>query len=606
VAPTCASARVDFFYKPVGKLGKRVHDREVAPDVIALLDRNHRYVYVNDAVEVALGYAPSLVIGRHTDELMPEAARWREAIDAVFASREPRELQWAVDTPNGPRCFVALISAVGRDLVVSVSRDVDGAGHDRVNEITHEIASSFASELDHDRLVERIIEELRAAIGAETGSFYSGVVSVEAPRAASNLEVPILSLSGERLGLLAFRHREPDRFTVDHQHLAASVANQAAIALENARLYRSVRDHKDALERAVDRAQLADRRKDEFLAMLGHELRNPLAPIMTALELMEMKELNTLRKERDVIRRQVTHLSRLIDDLLDVARITRGTIQLQMQTIDLSAVIAESIEMASPLLEMPHEEALVDADPTRLAQVFQNLLTNASKYSGRRSRIEVRVVATDEHIHISVRDQGIGIKQELLPRLFDMFAQGERALDRAQGGLGIGLTIARSLCELHGGTITAASDGPHHGATFTVALPRSHATGPTKPLRALGTPRGARVLVVDDNIDAAVMLRETLSELGHELQIAHDGPSALELAASFQPDIAVLDIGLPGMSGYELARKLREQRGSDQLRLIALTGYGQEADRARAREFGFDHHLIKPIELDALLALLAR
>ncbi len=487
----------------------------------------------------------------------------------------------------------------------------------RINETMHRISAAFVGELDHDRLVQRIIDELVAVIGADSGMFYPGETCAEPEPGASTFEVALVTPGGETVGHLHFRHHAPTHFTEQHQRIVVSVARQAAMALENARLYTSLREHKEALEQAVERALLADRRKDEFLAMLGHELRNPLAPIMTALELIDLKEIAGVRKEREVIRRQVMHLSRLLDDLLDVSRITRGKIQLAKETVEVSTVLTKAIEMASPLLErrfqhldvvMPRD-ALIDADATRLAQVFQNLLTNASKYSDPKSRIEVRTTTTEDTITVSVLDQGIGIAPELQPRLFEMFVQGTRAIDRAEGGLGIGLTIARSLTELHGGTIAATSDGVGHGSTFTVTLPRSiRPRVATEAMQPLARPRmpGARVLVVDDNVDAALMLREMLSEMGHELVVAHDGPSALELAASFKPDICVLDIGLPVMSGYELALKLREQRGAEALRLIAVTGYGQESDRAKAREVGFDHHLIKPIELDALLALLAK
>jgi PAS domain S-box-containing protein len=386
---------------------------------------------------------------------------------------------------------------------------------------------------------------------------------------------------------------------------------------ENARLYQTVREQKDQLEIAVEGARLADRRKDEFLAMLGHELRNPLAPIATALELMKLKGHGVLQKERDVIGRQVEHLSRLIGDLLDVSRITRGKIDLDRQVLEIGDVLAKALEMASPLLEKRMQRLVVDVaraglpvdgDPTRLAQVFQNLLTNAAKYSDPRSQIVLRARGTAEQVIVELSDQGIGIAPDLMPRLFELFAQGSRALDRAEGGLGIGLTIAKSLCELHGGTIQAASAGPGQGSTFTVTLPRAvHAELPVAAragalVSTIVT--GVRVLVVDDNVDAAQLLHEFLSSLGHQAAVAHDGAAALALAGSFHPDVAVLDIGLPVMDGYELARRLRAQRGGDKLRLIAVTGYGQEADRARARAEGFDHHLVKPIALEALMPLL--
>lgn len=490
----------------------------------------------------------------------------------------------------------------------------------RVTDTMHRIASTFTSELDHDKLVERIVEELRTAIGAENGAFCVGAESADLPHAPSNLEVPIIGKDGHTFGHLHFRHHTPGIFTDEHERLVASIAPQAAIALENARLYNALRERGEELERAVERARHADRRKDEFLAMLGHELRNPLAPIMTALELIELKRIDGLTKEREVLRRQVNHLARLIDDLLDVSRVTRGKINLEKQTIDLSSVLGKAVEMASPLLDKRRQHleiatmpggALIDADPTRLAQVFQNLLTNAAKYSDTGSQISIRTLVTDDEVIVTVRDNGIGIPVELLPHMFEPFVQGERTLDRSDGGLGIGLTIARSLTELHGGRIAVSSDGPGTGSAFTVTLPRSHrpriSTEDMRPLRSRTTEgAAARVLLVDDNVDATQMLRETLREYGHELAVAHDGPTALELAASFQPDIAVLDIGLPVMSGYDLARKLREQRGAEKLRLIAVTGYGQETDRMRAREVGFDHHLIKPIALDALLDLLVK
>jgi two-component system CheB/CheR fusion protein len=363
-------------------------------------------------------------------------------------------------------------------------------------------------------------------------------------------------------------------------------------------------------------AREADRRKDEFLAMLGHELRNPLAPIRTALDLMEFKQAGVLQKERDVIGRQVDHLSRLIDDLLDVSRITRGKVQLARAVVELGGVLTKAIEMASPLLEkrshrltidVPRTGLFVDADPTRLAQVFQNLLTNAAKYTKTHGEIEVCARANDHDIAIEIRDNGIGIPPDLLPHLFELFTQGERGIDRAEGGLGIGLAIARNLCELHGGSISAESPGLDQGSTFTVRLPRATGTGasnaPDRPALARRSSQAFRVLIVDDNIDAAETLHEYLSHLGYEAAIAHDGVSGLERAAAFAPDVAVLDIGLPMMDGYELAGRLRTQLGA-KLRLIAVTGYGQDSDRARARQAGFDHHLVKPIALDALRSLL--
>jgi PAS domain S-box-containing protein len=417
-------------------------------------------------------------------------------------------------------------------------------------------------------------------------------------------------VAGRGAGVVSFSFTTERRFRDEDRELLAAMVGQASIALERARLY-------EALQHTAEQMLVANRRKDEFLAMLGHELRNPLAPISTALDVMEIKDDSVMHEERAIIRRQVDHLTRLVGDLLDVSRITRGKVQLVCEILELGAVLATAIEMVAPLLErrqqrlvvdVPRRGLVVDADPTRLAQVFHNLVINAAKYSEPRTQITVRAQVSDEQILVEVIDQGIGIPAELLPCLFDLFVQGERALDRAQGGLGIGLTIARSLCELHGGTIAAASLGAGHGSTFTVTLPRVVGVEPRRRTSAsmpVPCTIGKRVLVVDDNIDAARMLHELLARLGHHPEVAHDGAAALVVAGAFRPDIAVLDIGLPVMDGYELARRLRVQRSGGPLRLIAVTGYGQDADRRRAQAAGFDHHLIKPITVEALVALLA-
>jgi PAS domain S-box-containing protein len=459
-------------------------------------------------------------------------------------------------------------------------------------------------ELDAESLARGATDEARVAELGERSS-----------RAA--IVAPLVGRSGV-LGAMtvamAGSARHYDRTDLE---LVVELARRTGIALENARLYSELREHEDQLEKAIERAYLADRRKDEFLAMLGHELRNPLAPITTALELMSLKSGGMFEKERGVIRRQVDHLSRLIDDLLDMSRITSGKIQLAREVVEVGGVVAQAIEMASPLLEkrgrrlsidVPAEGLLVDADPMRLAQVFQNLLTNAAKYSEPTSPIEISARREGAQAVVEVRDHGIGISPELLPRVFELFVQGERTIERAEGGLGIGLAIAKSLCELHGGTIDARSDGARRGSAFTVRLPLSTGAAAGAAIASTSVPRpvgtGKRVLVVDDNVDAAEMLCHLLDTVGFELMTAHDGARALEIAREFKPDIALLDIGLPVMNGYELARALRAQHPVGALRLIAITGYGQDDDRARARDAGFDHHIVKPIAFDGLLRLL--
>ena len=370
-------------------------------------------------------------------------------------------------------------------------------------------------------------------------------------------------------------------------------------------------------------AEAANRAKDEFLAMLGHELRNPLSPILTALQLMKLRGSDGSERERTVIERQVNHLTRLVDDLLDVSRIARGKVELKEEIVEMAEVVATAIEMASPLLEqrthtlsvqVARRGLTVEGDPTRLSQVISNLLTNAAKYTTPGGHIMIRATEEGRDVVLRVRDTGMGIAPDVLSRIFDPFVQERQAIDRAQGGLGLGLTIVRNLIERHRGSVSAHSDGPGRGSEFTVRLPKvasPHATGPQVPadpamLEPPEPPAGAlRILVVDDNEDSADMLAEALKAKGHQTRIAHDAPDALRVAEGFRPDIAFLDIGLPVMDGYELAARLRELPGLAGIRLIALTGYGQESDRQRTRAAGFAHHLVKPVDFEAVEALVS-
>jgi PAS domain S-box-containing protein len=357
----------------------------------------------------------------------------------------------------------------------------------------------------------------------------------------------------------------------------------------------------------------AVRRKDEFLALLGHELRNPLAPILTALELMRLRGDDSARREREVIERQARHMVQLVDDLLDTSRVTRGQLKLRMEPVEVADAMDRAIEMASPLFEQRHHRlavdvprrgALVHGDPTRLSQVFANLLTNAAKYTEPGGSITVVAQRVGEHVRIRVKDNGIGIPPELQQDIFAPFTQVSRLLDRAPGGLGLGLPLVKSLVHLHGGSVSVFSEGPGCGSELTVELPAASPAALPAPAAAPAMPRrtkaARKILVVDDNQDAAESLVELLGELGHEVIMAHDGPSALAAAAELAPDIAILDIGLPVMDGYELARRLIETLAKKP-RLIAITGYGQASDRLRSREAGFDVHLVKPVTMEALL-----
>ena len=373
---------------------------------------------------------------------------------------------------------------------------------------------------------------------------------------------------------------------------------------------------------AWQQAEAASRAKDEFLAILGHELRNPLSPILTALQLMKLRGGGGLDREREVIQRQVGHLTRLVDDLLDVSRITRGKVAFKEENVEISEAIAKAIEMATPLLDQRTHVLDVDVprqfwvrgDSVRLSQIFSNLLANAAKYTPPGGRIIIRAIEDRHDVVIRVRDTGIGIAREVLPKIFDLFVQEPQAIARSEGGLGLGLTIVRNLVERHGGTVSANSDGPGTGSEFVVRLPRSNvpvelpAPGNLVPAsERTATPAHAalRILVVDDSIDGAEMLAAALSAKGYQTQVAFDGPAALRVATEMRPAIVFLDIGLPVMDGYELAARLRELPELNDTKLFAVTGYGQDSDRQRTRDAGFDDHFTKPIDLDAVDAVLA-
>jgi PAS domain S-box-containing protein len=377
--------------------------------------------------------------------------------------------------------------------------------------------------------------------------------------------------------------------------------------------FREITDRK----RAEEGLRIADQRKDEFLAMLAHELRNPLAPISAAAMLLDMGSLNEtrVRQSSAIIGRQVRHMTRLVDDLLDVSRVTRGLIELDRSLLDVRAIVDEAVEQVRPqlsarrqrlALHLPAVPLLVEGDRARLVQVLSNLLGNAVKYTFEDGAIDLQAQVVDGKLVLAVRDDGIGMERELTERAFDLFAQARRSSDRSQGGLGLGLALVRNLVELHGGTVTCASPGLGQGSTFTITLPLAAgaAPGAPQPEPAAATGAGLRLLVVDDNVDAATTLAMVLEATGHEVFIEHESLRALELARSALPDACLLDIGLPDIDGIELARRLRAQPETAHSVLIAVSGYGQEQDRRLALEAGFSHHLVKPVDLEALSALL--
>jgi PAS domain S-box-containing protein len=367
--------------------------------------------------------------------------------------------------------------------------------------------------------------------------------------------------------------------------------------------------------------RVADQRKNEFLATLAHELRNPLAPIRNGLEIMRLTHTGgeSAERAREMMDRQLQQMVRLIDDLLDLSRISRGKIQLKREPIDLAAALRCALEVSEPLIDgaghelnvsAPADALLVDGDLTRLSQIFSNLLNNAAKYTNPGGRIWLTVRRTAGEAIVSVRDNGVGVPAAMLPKIFDMFAQVDHSLQRAQGGLGIGLSIARRLAEMHGGSIEARSEGPGAGSEFIVKLPLLEGAPGRRekpaPSQHAARRTGLRVLVADDNEDAAASLATVLTISGHDVQIARDGREALEAAARFQPQVALLDIGMPHLDGYEVCRRLRGQPDGGRLLIIALTGWGQADDRRRSEEAGFDEHLVKPADVRAIEALLER
>ncbi|HEV2008637.1 MAG TPA: response regulator, partial [Burkholderiales bacterium] len=398
----------------------------------------------------------------------------------------------------------------------------------------------------------------------------------------------------------------PRDFSAPELALAKDLAARTAVSLDNCLLYAKIRE--------------ADQRKNEFLAMLAHELRNPLAPIRNAVHILGQPGLDPAKVKwaTSIIDRQSEQLARLVDDLLDVARVTQGRIQLKLEKVSVASVVTVAVETSRPLIEarhheltihVPDEPLYVHGDHARLAQVIANLLNNAAKYTepGGRISIDVQADAADAaDVVFRVRDSGIGIPKEMLSSIFDLFTQSEQSLDRSQGGLGIGLTIVQRLLAMQGGTVRVFSAGVGHGSEFVVRLPRlMHAdTGQSELQAPRLLPAQCSVLLVDDSPDAVESMALVLQLQGYEVRVAHDGSTALEMARQFKPSVVFLDIGLPDINGYEVARKIRLSPATRDCVLIALTGYGQEEDYQRSMQSGFDHHLVKPIEMDALPQLI--
>jgi signal transduction histidine kinase/DNA-binding response OmpR family regulator len=556
---------------------------------------------------------------------------------STFLARASRELGASLDIGQTVRGLLQLaVPQMGQLCVALVAASEGDDGGAGVNERLLMCAASHAGAgapvaLGRGELPEALSRPLRQVL-AEGQPLDVDLTSAAAELDADARDWPrdlraalVAPLrAGERLvGAFMLATRAPfPAFSPPDVALLLELAGRAAMAIDNASLYQSLQREIARSREAEERLQDANRRKDEFLAMLSHELRNPLAPIRTAAEVIRRVAPPdpTLRLARDVVDRQVSHLVRLVDELLDVSRISEGKISLKKESIELGQVIKHSIETARPLVDSRKQKLIVSlpfmpvrlhGDYARLAQVIGNLLTNASKYTQEGGRIEISASASDGEALIVVKDNGTGIDPRLLPRVFELFVQGERSLDRSQGGLGVGLTLVQRIVELHQGRVEAISEGVNRGAEFRVILPCvasvQQDTGTTAPASAAPLAgQGRRVLVVDDNADAADSIAAYLRLEGHVVKTATDGQQALACTTVFAPQVVVLDIGLPGLSGYDVARRLRQDPATRDALLIAVTGYGQKEDRMRATEAGFDCHYVKPADPRDIQATIQR
>jgi signal transduction histidine kinase/DNA-binding response OmpR family regulator len=445
------------------------------------------------------------------------------------------------------------------------------------------------------------LQNEQIALAAEHGSGQHKLLPLGF--ALGRLAIHPLVARGRQLGALLVGVSTARKFNSSDLAIVADVAGRTAIALDNALLY--------------SRIQSADQRKDEFLAMLAHELRNPLAPIRSAVAVMQHMgtQAPLMTWSREVIDRQVVHLTRLVDDLLDVSRLTQGKIRLEKQTVDLHSVVDRALEVSRPAIEnhrhrlqlnLPSTHVALDGDPVRLAQVFGNLLNNAAKYTSEEGEIRIGAELHGDKVRVSVKDNGCGIPEDMLPQIFDLFTQANRSLARSEGGLGIGLTLVRTLVEMHGGTVEALSAGPGQGSEFIVELPVAggKVEAPDARRDTASSSAARRILLIDDNNDANQTMSTLLGLWGHQVRTALDGPTALQVAAEFCPEIIFCDLGLPGMDGYEVARQLAAQTTGARPVLVALTGYGRAEDKQLTSQAGFHDHLVKPVEFGRLKDLI--
>jgi PAS domain S-box-containing protein len=583
---------------------------------------------VNQAELDLLGYERDEYVGRHIAEFHAD----RTGIDDLLRRLAAGET--IADFPARLRCKDGSL----KDVLINSSVLWENGRFAHTRTFTLDLTERKRAE-ERLRTLAAVVEESSDFIGVssldlkpifvnEAGRRMVGLESLDEARRTSVLDffwpedreriereaIPALRRDGRWRGEVRFRHFRTNR-PIHTMWNVVAIRDDSGTPIA----WATVSPNLDALKETQRALSEADRRKDEFLATLAHELRNPLAPVRTSLEVMRRArgDAETIERARDTIDRQMSHLERLVDDLLDVSRITRDKLELRAARVELASVIHQAVEACRPLADvrgqvlevtLPGEPIYLHADAVRLAQVFSNLLSNACRYTDPGGQIWLTARRDGDWVEVRVRDTGLGIAAEMLPRVFDMFAQAHPASAHLQGGgLGIGLTLVRRLVEMHGGRVEAFSAGLQRGSEFVVRLPAFAAPAVAPPPAAASTaaPTRRRVLVVDDNLDAAESLAMLLELGGHETRMAHDGEEAIAAAAAFRPDVVLLDIGLPKLSGHEAARRIRAEPWGRSLLLVALTGWGQAPDRRKSDEAGFDHHLVKPVDAERLDALFA-